>query len=334
MIVLKGSFAEINIGCPKPGGSLLYLMLNLPYNCNYRCLKCCNVLDSQSVPSHSSHLRQEVLRTLISSASTAGIKVLVVAGEGEPLMDPMFREVIELSTRAGLIPYVFTNGSLLDPISVQFLAEHRASLIISLDSLDATRYNRLTGGHGNLPHVLENIANCREVYAGLIESHDGSRLGSLAINMVVNTINCDEVERLRQFCEEDIVFVCNQPTRIGQAEINWSTLYGETPSNAEVDKIMSVVSRRQQPLGTTSDGQWCAYMRNGVSISPSGQVLTCAYAIETEGLYQPLSLNSLTATNTEVMASVERFYQEHGHSRCILRHPKYREFLSFLRTRR
>ncbi len=334
-IALRGSAQDITISTEEKMHALVYLMLNLPYNCNYQCLKCCNMLNghqpkSKTVPAFN----KAKFRHLLAAAKNAGIHVLVVAGEGEPLIDPNFRHIIELASIEGLLPYIFTNGSLLSTDTIQFLAKHRASLIISLDSINPDRYKRLTGGHTDLSKVLTNIDNCRKIYADFIEERDGHRIGSLAINMVVNTINCDEVEKVQDFCGDDIVFVCNQPTRIGLAERNWTVLYGETPSNPNIDSIIARMSVAQQPLGTTTDGQWCAYMRNGISISPDGQVLTCAYALETVGLYDAPNLDDLAATNLNVMQSVQEFYDQYGHSRCILRHPKYEEFITFLRARK
>lgn len=335
MMVLRGSLRWSHPGFSQPSLSeLIYIMVNLPYRCNYRCLKCCNVLENTPRASHSVRLGESSFRQLLRVASDGGVRVLVVAGEGEPLFDPDFRRVIELATENDLLPYVVTNGSRLDASTVDFLADHHASLIISLDSLNAERYNRLIQGSAALSDVLANIDNCRRVYARLSHDRNGDRVVSLAINMVVNQINCDEVESLRKFCGDDIVFVCNKPTRIGLAEQNWVALYGEAPSNTDIDSILARLWTGQQPLGTTSDGQWCAHMRNGVSISPRGEVLICAYALETEGLYDAPTLVDLASTNRYVMESVEQFYGIHGHGRCILRHPKYKEFISFLKARR
>jgi len=334
-LILRGSFIEsiLGIRCYNEK-DLIYVMLNLPYHCNYRCLKCCNVLENYGGANSTAIFKETSFIQLLRAAKQIGIKTLVIAGEGEPLIDTNLRTIVELTSENGFLPYVFINGSLLSEDTIQFLAKHKTSLIIALDSIQPDRYKRLTGGRGNLSTILANIANCRKVYAKLIEEHEGYRIGSLAINMVVNTINCDEVEKVREFCADDIVFVCNQPTRIGLAERNWSILYGETPGNTDVDSIVARMSALQQPLGTTSDGKWCAYMRNGISVSPDGQVLTCAYSLETAGLYNDLNVDDLKATNREVMQSVEEFYGMHGHSRCILRHPKYKDFIAFLKNRR
>ena len=305
-------------------------MLNFPFHCNYRCLKCCNILDINIPVKETRRIDISSVSELIRRAANKGLKVLVIAGEGEPLLDPDFRYVVKEAFDSGLIPYVFTNGSQINPDMALFLASNNASLIISLDSLDPTRYAKLTGG-GRLKHVLKNIEHVRRVYASLINDDCKARLVSLAINTVVTSLNVSEVDTIRQFCGDDIAFVCNQPTRIGLAEQNWNMLYGDITTNAEVNNVVGQMAVECGPLGSTPDGKWCAYMKHGISVGPDGSILTCAYSLETAGCYGKFSGGNYQEGNRLVMESVEEFYRHYGHSRCILRHPHYVKFVSRLR---
>ncbi|MBU0471631.1 MAG: hypothetical protein KKF65_03335, partial [Nanoarchaeota archaeon] len=60
--------------------NLEYLMLNLPYNCNYKCSKCCN--DSRG-NSTKKPLSSDEIHELIIETKRLGTRVLVIAGEGE-----------------------------------------------------------------------------------------------------------------------------------------------------------------------------------------------------------------------------------------------------------
>jgi hypothetical protein len=137
----------------------------------------------------------------------------------------------------------------------------------------------------------------------------------------------DEVQDVQHFCADDIVFVCNRPTRIGFAEKNWEMLYGSNLAELDVDAVIERFSKDHGPLGSTVDGSWCIYMKNGISVGYDGSILTCAYAIETAGMYGKYTPGMFSELNTSVMDSVENFYLENGHSRCILRHPKYKDFV-------
>jgi len=344
-LVLRGSMQDPSVQeNVREGDGLVYLMLNLPFLCNYECLKCCNLLDlprANALSGKNVRLERDRTTQVIQCASEAGVKVLVVAGEGEPLVHPDFIWLLESTVEAGLLPYVFTNGSRSTPENVELLLNKRASVIISLDSLDSAKYRRLTGGEGggDLKALLEKIASCRSRFRPLIKRCEGIRIGSLAINMVVNRLNCDEVPQIKEFCGDDIVFVANEPTRIGLAEKNWRQLYGEQPESPLVGEAIAKVAATQRPLGTTSNGAWCAYMRNGLSVSSDGRWITCAYSLETAGGYSPLdadklTVNDLVVANKVVMASVEDFYRANGHHRCILRHPNYRKFVKSLLGKR
>ena len=90
--------------------SFPYLMLNVPFACNYRCLKCCNLTESHPQESLRKRLTLDQLQQLIEEASSLGFSVLVIAGEGEPLLDKNFRSIVALAARNRLIPYIFTNA--------------------------------------------------------------------------------------------------------------------------------------------------------------------------------------------------------------------------------
>lgn len=80
------------------------------------------------------------------------------------------------------------------------------------------------------------------------------------------------------------------------------------------------------PLGTLAEGEQCAYMRNGISVSSDGKILTCAYALETQDLYGDIN-DDIKLMREKVLKSVDDCYSEFGLSRCILRHPQYKRFL-------
>jgi organic radical activating enzyme len=323
-LLLRGSAPHLELQGLLGPDARPYLMLNLPFVCNYRCLKCCNQdLSIQSTNPRKSLTLAEI-REIFEEARENGYRVLVLAGEGEPLLDRRLRAIVQAANNNDLVPYIFTNGSLLNQDNVDFLASERASLIISLDSLDPLLYKRLYGGKADLSKVMASIAYCRERYRELIEQIGSRVLVSLAINSVINRLNATEVKTIERFCGNDIVYVCNRPTCIGLAEANWSKLYGNEPSDAlDIERVLASLSETNGPLGTASDGVWCAYMKQGVSIGHEGSFLVCAYGIETAWFYGEYRRGSLKVAPRAVMRSLTDFYEQAGHSRCVLRHPAY-----------
>lgn len=291
-----------------------YLMLNLPYVCNYKCTKCCN--DRGKVTDNNSLSLDEIIG-LLKEATYFGICVLAIAGEGEPFLDPRIKEIIQEAYLHSLIPYIFTNGSRLDNDITQFLKEDGASLVINLDSLDEKLYDELNGVRGSFRKAYDNIQRIREQFKDTYSQIENYGLRRIAINTVISHKNRGELARIKNFCGDDFAFVCNTPMNIGRATEN-SQFLGVVP---DLDTI---------PLGTTSDGCWCAYMRNGISVGANGDFLICAYSLESSGKLGNVRDEGLRQYIGQANKAVDNFYAKKTHSRCILRHPHYQEFITGL----
>jgi len=292
-----------------------YLMLNLPYICNYRCEKCCNYRE-ESVSGEALTLGE--INKLIDDGKDLGMRVLVIAGEGEPFLDNRIMAIIQHANAAELIPYIFTNGSKLDKDTAQFLKENKASLVINVDSLNEGMYDRLTGVKNGFRVAYENIQGIRGQFKDTYTQIGVYGLRRIAINTVVSVLNQGELAQIKDFCQEDFAFVCNTPMKVGKAAGN--SIFSEAVSI--VDTI---------PLGTTSDGLWCAYMRNGISVGAKGEILTCGYSLDSEGFLGNVRNGGLKRYRSIANSAVDDFYNRHGHCRCILRHPRYDQFIQGLK---
>jgi len=311
--VLSGSakYFEMNGGLRK----LEYLMLNLPFKCNYACTKCCNY--GRNEPMKSRPLSIAEIKSVIHEANELGFRVLVIAGEGEPLMDNNMREIVRSAHEYGMIPYIFTNGSLLDTSMAHFLKEQNASLIINMDSLEEEKYGALTGTRASFMVVHRNVESARRIFNDTFSTQRGYAVCRIAINMVVSHVNFNELESMIKFCGDDFALVFNVPMKAGRAKDNCA--FSNTP---EIEGRIAGVSAGAAPLGTTSDGKWCAYMRNGISIGSGGEILLCAYSLENPGIGNVRN-GGIRPYIGKANAIVDNFYIKNGHSRCILRHLRY-----------
>lgn len=292
-----------------------YLMLNLPYICNYKCTKCCN--DRIKVTNENNSLSFNEITALLSDAKELGMRVLVIAGEGEPFLDSKLRDIIQEADSRGLIPYVFTNGSKIGGEAAQFLKTNGASLIINIDSLDEKLYEELNGVKGSFRNVYDNVQRIREQFKDTHSLLGEYGLRRIAINTVVSHKNQGESTQIKDLCGDDFVFVSNTPMNIGRATENAQFL----DVMPDFDTI---------PLGTISDGCWCAYMRNGISVGANGEILICAYSLESSGKLGNVRNGGLKQHIKQANRAVDNFYGKKDHSRCILRHPCYQEFISGL----
>lgn len=320
-IILKGSARDLYRQYSKTEKSIDYIMLNLPFNCNYRCIKCCNRFRKFK----SGKLSLYKIRDAILRLKKLGAKVLVIAGEGEPTLNRNFKSIVKFADENDIIPYVFTNGSKINQKSAYFLAKHNTSLIINMDSFNPQKYDAYVGRKGSFNTLMKNFRHIRKYYQKNIDESGEYKVVSLAVNLVLNNENRNQIPEIKEFCNEDMVFVVNEPINIGSAKKFWKGRFDDAETN--------VYKNVSYPLGTLSPSKECSYMRNGLSIGSDGRILTCAYALETQELYGNIDEN-LISVKERVMKSVDEFYAKYGKSRCILRHPKYKKFVEEIRRQK
>ncbi|MBU0471273.1 MAG: hypothetical protein KKF65_01515, partial [Nanoarchaeota archaeon] len=230
-------------------------------------------------------------------------------------LDENILKIINQANIEGLTPYIFTNGSMLDINTTQFLRDNGASLVINIDSLNKETYEELTGVKDSFKRIYNNIQKIRSQFKDTYSQIGNYGLRRVAINTVVSHKNKGELVKIQDFCEDDFAFVCNKPMNIGRAI-----------GNAQFSDVVSNLDTI--PLGTTSDNTWCAYMRNGISVGANGDILICAYSLESAGLLGNIRQDGLRQYIGVANKRVDEFYHKTTHSRCILRHPEYQKFIT------
>ena len=138
------------------GREISYLRLSVTDLCNLRCVYCmpeCGV----SKLRHEDILRIEEIEEIARAAAQLGVAKVRITG-GEPLVR---RGIIEICRRVSSVPGITetsltTNGALLPRFSPELRDAGVKRLNISLDSLDAETYRRITRG-GELPDALRGI---------------------------------------------------------------------------------------------------------------------------------------------------------------------------------
>lgn len=325
-LFLKGSAPYLNWLGKISKKLVNYVMLNFPFKRNYNCMKCCNrrnfIRSRVLAKRYTSRILSfpEIKEALLKIKSAfPELEVLAIAGEGEPMLAENFKKVVALANEMGITPYIFTNGSLLKREMVDFLADNNASLIISIDSLIPKKYDELVSVKGAFAELMENFPYLHERFAKNSSCIGELRVVSLAINMVLNNENYDQAYGIKEFCSNDIVFVINEPINIGLAHQHRDKFSGTT--RIEFNEGVSY------PLGTVAPGKECSYLRNGISIGSGGQILACAYALDTHLLFGNIRWDNPAKLREKIMIEVDNFYAKYGKVRCILRHPDYQKFI-------
>lgn len=136
------------------------LRLSLTDKCNLRCHYCMPV-DSTFMPTER-YLSAAQMHEIVAELCEYGLEELRLTG-GEPLVRKDFAECVHLLASLPLKKIGLTsNGILLDQHWETLLANRILHLNLSLDSLDAKSFHRIT--HGDHFHrVLRNLEKAREL---------------------------------------------------------------------------------------------------------------------------------------------------------------------------
>lgn len=309
--------------------SFTYLMLNLPYECSYRCLKCFNLDDgSPIIPADAISLADRI--NLIHKAKGMGGKVVVIAGEGEPSLDRDIRTIISEISGLGMIPIIYSNGSTLTNELVEFYEKNNVSIMISFDSLNPKLYHKLTGGKGNLKKVMENIENTIKVYRNTRQTHGNLEILRLGMNATVSDVNADEIAKIKEHWSDDIYFVCNPLLNIGNANPNWKELMHD--GSDPLKKHGQLIGRLSEPGGplTTGSDNICGYYQWGIAVGPSGDYMICPYTKKTDQL-----LGSMRTTSLQDAFKNKHEIESHFKPQdtpCLVRSSEFNHYLQSLKS--
>jgi cyclic pyranopterin phosphate synthase len=138
------------------GRQMTYLRISVTDRCNMRCVYC---MPPEGIPwqSHETILTYEEITKIVVTAARYGIREVRLTG-GEPLLRKNLPDLVRL---IGAIPGIegislTTNGLLLAEQAVELKNAGLKRVNISLDTLDADKFRRITRG-GQLQKVLEGI---------------------------------------------------------------------------------------------------------------------------------------------------------------------------------
>jgi len=140
-----------------------YLRVSVTDRCNYRCSYCMpEDLSEQLVfAPRSAVLTFEEITRLVRVFAKLGVRKIRLTG-GEPTVRKGIVDLVAQIANVGGIEQVVmtTNGHLLPELAAPLAAAGLSTVNVSLDSLDATRFAKLTG-RGDLSRVLAGIDAAR-----------------------------------------------------------------------------------------------------------------------------------------------------------------------------
>jgi MoaA/NifB/PqqE/SkfB family radical SAM enzyme len=317
----------------NPGESeVVFLNLNVSDVCNYNCLKC---FQGRMRPSLDSLDLEDLIGIIDQAKKELDVKAMYISGRGETFLVGSgsvsekiqnYKKLIKHANKIGISVCQFTNGYYLNREIVDFLVNQNVSVVVSLDTLDEKKYKQLfCPPEGAFQRVMANIDYARKKFPV-----DGQTY-RLGINMAISRPNFDEVNAVRDFCGEDIIFFSNYPMLRGNFRNNLEKM---CLSLKEYEKFKQKVRETSayQNLAGMCQNQACGFYYNGLTIDVNGNVLLSPYDISTGRLFgnirdYPNMLEAVKKVRQSIKAFIAKFPDAKS---CPLRHLDYGEFPKFV----
>jgi len=145
--------------------SLAYAQLEITTHCNFACFYCAG----RAMPQR--HMSMDIFAGILGRLPGTSLTVSL-QGEGEPLLHPVFWEMVAAVKAAGHRPYTITNGSTV--AHPQRIAAEFPEIGLSLDTLDARFAESI--GRLQMDRVLRNLDR-------LLDCMDASRIVIHTVDM-------------------------------------------------------------------------------------------------------------------------------------------------------
>jgi GTP 3',8-cyclase len=132
----------------------IYIEIGISGGCNHRCIFCA----FDFLKYKPSFLEKEHLERFILQAANAGVKAVLFSGEGEPLLNKDFTQIIAFTKKNGMDAALVTNGVLLNKETSSGILKYLSWIKISLDAGSPKTYSLIHGASRDDFHkVLSNI---------------------------------------------------------------------------------------------------------------------------------------------------------------------------------
>jgi cyclic pyranopterin phosphate synthase len=280
---------DLDVATPLPdrlvdrfGRHVTYVRISATDRCDFRCVYCMS--EEMTFLPRAQVLTLEELALIARGFVELGVTKIRLTG-GEPLVRKnvvwLCQEIARLSGLRELV--LTTNGSQLDRLAAPLAAAGVRRINISLDSLDAERFRRITRT-GDLARVLSGIEAARR--AGFER---------LKLNTVIlKNRNHDEVHALVGFAAEremDISFIEEMPLGVIGDHDRAEVYYPSDQIKADLERHYTLVpttettggpSKYYRVAGTAikvgfispHSHNFC-HLCNRVRVTPEGRLLLC-----------------------------------------------------------
>jgi len=154
---------DVKLDLPEGVPPLTSLYMYISGSCNLACRHCWITPTYQNGGNIGKQIGIELVRKAIREGKPLGLRMVKLTG-GEPMLNPQFRELVDLLDGDGLQIHIETNGTLIDHDLAKFLKqrEHISFISVSLDGADDKTHEDLRGAPRSFAQAITGIRNLVE----------------------------------------------------------------------------------------------------------------------------------------------------------------------------
>ena len=183
----------------KPLVGPLKINIDITDKCDMDCSMCWNhsIFKKAAYVNKDSFLPLQRLESLARELKSIKVKVIMLSGEGEPLLHPHIEKIVEILRRNSLEVEILTNAYYLNKERVDFFKKAGLKkVIVSMHAPDAETFLRIRPRRTkeDFEKIIDNLLHLKRVRAGQQRPH-------LFIINVLSAFNCNAVAEMVKLAE-------------------------------------------------------------------------------------------------------------------------------------
>lgn len=271
--------------------AILSVCVSTTAACNIRCWYCYALENKKR---NKDQLTAEEYKSLIDQAVDLGARTMIVCGDGEPTYDSLLTEaILPHGRKRGLQPVVVTNGTVFgnDLTARQlhgmtgrdltkFIADHGASLLVKLETLDGALYEQIVQKEGAWGWFMQGLDNIMESGFAKHEDRADGTYTRLSFTGIATKENYESVPAMKKFARDHgAQYICKVPSPTGGALDHVDTKLFAPDVVAKVRKEIDLYTDKRETLTPIIlDGDacmTCLAWHLGPVISETGYYVEC-----------------------------------------------------------
>ena len=171
----------------------IYMEIGPTNSCNHKCTFC--ALDF--LTNKGEFIDTELMVSTLKEMGENGVKSVMFAGEGEPLVHKDIGLFVETAKQSGIDISITTNGVLFNKEKAEQFLHHLSWIRFSVDAGTSETYNKIhRGGENDFDKVIENIKNA-------VEIKKAKKLNTvIGIQFLMISDNINDVLKLAQIAKD------------------------------------------------------------------------------------------------------------------------------------